>query len=527
MTEVKKYLRPKPLVLITLEGWGVARAHSANAITEANPEYFKFLISHYPALTLLASGESVGALLSETVGTELGHLAIGLGRPVINYCTLVDQEIASGNFSKLCETEFADIREGSVHLIGLISTVQVEASLHHLQSLLKSLKESLPLDTKIFLHAILDGRDMSAKGGRHLLEDIEKELKTCNGTIASITGRLYGLDSHEHKARLEKTVTTMVEGKGNTSISALQAVSDNYQKKIFDEELPPTAITSSGDTPVALISKEDTVIFFNFNPISIRPLARSLIQQFSATESHPQCISLVPYDDPEIKPLCILRSQSNFLGECISEAGFRQIRISDSEGYVSITSFLNGGNDVSVSGEDRHLISLSGETEYSTRPELGTTDIAKETVKIIEENKYDFMAVNFSALDRVGHMSNISLAKDVVIAIDRALRKIIEAVLQANGVAVIVGSHGLAEQLISINGEKFSPHTINPVPFILVGKPFAGYSLGFPEAVGGDLSLITPVGSLIDVAPTILKLLKLSVPSVMTGKSFFDELTLL
>lgn len=225
-------MRPKPLVLITLEGWGVARAHSANAITEANPEYFKFLISHYPALTLLASGESVGALLSETVGTELGHLAIGLGRPVINYCSLVDQEIASGNFSKLCETEFANIRDGSVHLIGLISTVQVEASLHHLQSLLKSLKESLPLDTKIFLHAILDGRDMSAKGGRHLLEDIEKELKTCNGTIASITGRLYGLDSHEHKARLEKTVTTMVEGKGNTSISALQAVSDNYQKNL-------------------------------------------------------------------------------------------------------------------------------------------------------------------------------------------------------------------------------------------------------------------------------------------------------
>lgn len=150
MSEVKKFLRPKPVVLITLEGWGVARAHTANAISEADPEYFRYLISHYPALTLHASGDSVGALLSETVGSELGHMAIGLGRPVINYCSLVDQEIASGNFIKLIEGVVTNMLSGHVHLIGLVSTVQIEASLFHLQTLMETLKQFLPTGKKYF-----------------------------------------------------------------------------------------------------------------------------------------------------------------------------------------------------------------------------------------------------------------------------------------------------------------------------------------------------------------------------------------
>lgn len=239
MSEVKKFLRPKPVVLITLEGWGVARAHSANAISEADPEYFRYLISHYPALTLEASGEMVGSLLSEIVGSELGHMAIGLGRSVINYCSLIDQEIASGNFTKSIEAVVANMVGNCVHLIGLISTVQVEASLHHLQTLLVTLKQFLPTGKKVFLHLILDGRDMPAKGGRRLVEDIEKKLQASDGAIASVTGRLYGLDNHEHTARLEKTVAAMVEGKGNMAISAFQAVSDSYEKKFLMKSCHP------------------------------------------------------------------------------------------------------------------------------------------------------------------------------------------------------------------------------------------------------------------------------------------------
>jgi 2,3-bisphosphoglycerate-independent phosphoglycerate mutase len=164
MTEIKKFLRPKPMVLITLEGWGVAPAHSANAISEADPKYFKYIISHYPALTLHATGKSVGSLLTVSVGTELGHTALGLGRPVVNYCSLIDQEIVSGNFEKSLKPLFVTMHTGAVHVVGLISTVQLEASVEHLQALLLVLKEVLPQGRKIFLHAILDGRDMSAKG---------------------------------------------------------------------------------------------------------------------------------------------------------------------------------------------------------------------------------------------------------------------------------------------------------------------------------------------------------------------------
>jgi len=526
MTEIKKFLRPKPMVLITLEGWGVAPAHSANAISEADPKYFKYIISHYPALTLHATGKSVGSLLTVSVGTELGHSALGLGRPVVNYCSLIDQEIVSGNFEKSLKPLFVTMHTGAVHVVGLISTVQLEASVGHLQALLLVLKEVLPQGRKIFLHAILDGRDMSAKGGQRLLQEIEEKLQACNGAIASVTGRLFALDNHEHSSRLEKTVLAMVAGKGNTAISATQAVADSYVKKIFDEEFSPTTINDLEQQPVATISTEDTIVFFNCNPTSIRPLVSSFIKYFSGAAKLPRMLSLVEYDIEEVTSLFTMPSQHNFLGECIAEAGFRQIRISDSEGYVPITTFLNAGHEHSVIGEDRRLVPIPISTEYSTHPGLGSMDIAKETVKVIEENKYDFIAVNFSALDRVGHLSNITTAKAAVTSIDQALRKVVDAVLEVSGVAIIVGSHGLAEQLVSVNGEKFSPHTQNPVPFILVGNAFAGFSLGLPEAVGGDLSLLTPTGSLIDVAPTILTLMRLSVPSVMTGHSFFDELKL-
>jgi len=526
MTEIKKILRPKPMVLITLEGWGVAPAHSANAISEADPKYFQYLISHYPALTLHASGKSVGSLLTVSLGTELGHTALGLGRPVMNYCSLIDQEIASGNFEKSLKPLFANMPKGVVHIVGLISTVQLEASLEHLQTLLLSLKEVLPEGRKVFLHAILDGRDMSSKGGQRLLQDLEEKLQVCNGVIASVTGRLYALDIHEHISRLEKSAMAMIAGKGNTALSATQAVADSYLKKIFDEEFSPTTIIDSEEKPIATISPEDTVLFFNCNPTSIRPLVRTFINHFTDGGKLPRMLSLVQYDLAEVTSIFSMPSQHNFLGECIAEAGFRQIRISDSEGYVPITTFLNGGREQTVSGEDRRLVPIPITSEYSSHPGLGSMDIAKETAKVIEENKYDFIAVNFSALDRVSHLSNISTAMAAVTAIDHALRKIIDAVLEAGGVAIIVGSHGLAEQLVSVNGEKFSFHTKNPVPFILVGNAFAGFSLGLPEAVGGDLSLLTPTGSLIDVAPTILTLMRLPVPSVMTGHSFFDELKL-
>jgi 2,3-bisphosphoglycerate-independent phosphoglycerate mutase len=526
MSDLKKFLRPKPVVLITLEGWGVARAHPANAISEASPAYFQHLISHYPALTLNASGKTIGSLLGQSSGSELGHLAIGLGRPVVNYCSLLDQEIASGNFLKSVETILATKDTGDIHLVGLVSNVQIEVSLHHFQSLVSALKQYVSRGRKIFLHVILDGRDMSPKAGRRLLEDIEEQLQVCDGEIASVTGRLYALDVYEHTARLEKTVAVIVEGKGNTAMSATQAVSDSYVKKIFDEEFSPTVILKQDSTPRATISKADTVIFFNFNPTSIRPLVRSLIQHCSLIDQLPTCISLVDYSISEVQPLYKLPVYNNFLGESIAEAGFRQIRIADSEGYVPITTFLNGGDDQSVSGEDRRLIPISISVDNSANSELSNIEVAKEVVKIIEGNRYDFIAVNFSSLDRLAHQSNIKAVMAGVLSIDNALRKIVEAVLQADGVAIIVGSHGVAEQLVSVNGEKFSLHTHNLVPFILAGKQFAGYSLGLPEAIGGDLSLLSPAGSLIDVAPTILKLMKLPVPHVMTGKSFFDELKL-
>lgn len=526
MVDLKKFLRPKPLVLITLEGWGVAPAHPANAISEALPQYFQYLISHYPALTLRATGPAVGSLASQRSGSELGHLAIGLGRPVVSLASLIDEAITSKIFAETMKNFLATIHSGNIHLVGLLSNVQTEVSLQHLRALLSAFKEFLPTERKVFLHAFLDGRDMPAKGGQRLLGEIEKELEVCKGTIASVIGRLYALDVHEHSARLEKTAAAIIDGQGNISHSATQTVADSYAKKIFDEEFSPTVITDANNNPLGRVSQDDTIIFFNFNPISIQPLVRCLINKLSSAEKMPRFVSLTDYMFSEIESLFQQSPQNHSLGEIIAEAEYRQMRISDSEGYVPITVFLNGGESQILSGEDRRLVPIALTNVAAHKPQSSTEEVSKEVVKVVEENRYDFIAVNFSALDRAGHSSNLRSAIAAVKSIDLGLRKIVEAVLHTNGVVVIVGSHGLAEQLVATTGEKFSPHTSNPVPFILVGQPFAGYSLGLPEAIGGDLSLTSPVGSLIDVAPTILKLMKLTIPAEMTGQSFFDELKL-
>jgi 2,3-bisphosphoglycerate-independent phosphoglycerate mutase len=318
----------------------------------------------------------------------------------------------------------------------------------------------------------------------------------------------------------------IVHGQGNVAPSSEQAISESYRKKIFDAEFAPTVITDDKGIPLGQLLDNDVVIFFNFNSTLLRPLASLLLDNVNPVQESAY-ISVTDYDIPRIKSLTEFSFQQNSLGEVISKAGYRQLRLADSEGYVPITVFLNGGYDKNFTGEDRELIPLSLSNEYIKMYDTSNQKVAKRAVRVIEDNKYDFIAINFSALDRISHIGNLKSAIAIVKSIDNALHKIINSVLQAHGVAVIVGSHGLAETIDFLNEDKISSHTKNPVPVILVGEQFAGYSLGLPEAIGGDLSVLKSAGSLIDVAPTILSLMKLSVPSEMTGQSFIDELTIL
>ena len=518
MSAIKKITRPKPVVLITVEGWGIAPAHPGNAITTANPTYFNHLVSHYPALALTESESGT----TYQPSSEASHLRIGLGRALSNSKLYIDGEISNGNFLTALEKLSPHIHNRRLHLIGLISSVDIEASLHHLEAIVLYLTKTP--HQEVFLHAILDGRDMSPEGGEKLLADIEKKIANVPITIATVTGRLHALDVHHHTSRIQKTVAALTLGQGNHVRSIASTLKESYGKKIYDEEFPPTVITDTKDVPLASITSDDVIVFLNFDSVSMCELATALIANFPKP---PIAFSLGEYNVSEnIQTLFKTPVHLDSLGEIISEAGFRQLRISDSEGFSDITVGLNGGKEQPFSGEERRLISIPLSEDKTINP-LGSNEaLAKEVVKAVEENKYDFIAVNFSSIDRVAHSGDITATKAAIVSVDNALHKIVSAVLETPGVVVITGTHGLAEKMSEQSEETFLQHSTNPVPLILAGKQFAGYSLGLPEAIGGDLSILSPAGSLLDIAPTILKLLRLSVPVGMTGKSFFDELRL-
>lgn len=521
MAAIKKTVRPKPVVLITLEGWGIAPAFSGNAITEAQPPYFNHLISHYPALSLKPVLSSAGLASGVSITNELSHRAIAYGQHETDLCSIIDKRILSGDFKNDLNLISDKIVSRPFHIISLVSKSTSEASLNHLEAVINWLT-SVP-HQQVFLHVILDGRDMSSKGGQALVLEIEKKLQAVKGEIATITGRLYALDLHQHESRINKTIAALTQGQGNQASSVTEAFQQSYDKNIFDEDFSPTIITKN-DLPVASITSDDVILFLNFDSIALRPLAATLVEYFSFL---PLAFSLVEYR-LEGKVQTVYKNQAPLktFTEIISEAGFRQLRISDSEGFANVTAFLNGGSEKTFSGEDRQLVVVPVVDTYQDTPSFNNEEITKIAVKAIEDNKYDFIAISFSNLDRVAHLGNIEVAKKAVLSIDAALTKIIGSVLETSGVAIIVGSHGLAEQMNENSADHFLPHTTNTVPFILAGKQFAGYSLGLPEAIGGDLSILSPAGSLLDIAPTILKLLRLPIPKEMTGKSFFDELRL-
>lgn len=513
---VKKRTGPRPLVLITLEGWGVAPAHSGNAITEADPAYFKSLLSHYPALTLEASGPAVGLGAGKPVTSEEGYALIGSGRPHSDVTCLIDETIKQGSFGN--GPELASFLKGAsgrrLHLIGLLSPSDCEASLTHLEALLAAAREAGV--TEILLHAILDGRDASATAGRSLVSEWEERLAPI-GRVASLSGRFYALDPYRSSARISKAVEVIV-GRGNRQSAAVQAITEAYAMKIFDEEFPPTVIREM-EQPCSELSAADSVFFFNVSPMNIQALAKGLLTAVPGIHA----MSLTDYGLGEMLPAAFhAPSIGATLGSCISAAGLRQLRLSDSEGFSGITAFLNGGSEMQLAGEERLLLPTPLLEDYAERPGVVNDEIAKQAVKAIEDKKFDFIAIAFASIDRLAHAANLEGTIESIRSVDDALERIVTTALAAGGAAVITATHGLAEQTITPDTDRFSSHTGRIVPLLLVAKELEGFSLGFQQPIDGDLSPLSAAGTLCDVAPTILRLMHLPIDESMSGISLYD-----
>lgn len=518
----------KLVTLVIFDGLGVAPSSEGNAVTHAKMTNFQNYIKNYPVMTVFASGNEVGLSFGEMGNSEVGHLNIGAGRVYYQSCPRINSEISNGEFAKnpafLGAVEHVKKNKGKLHLLGLLGIGNVHASDTHLYGLLDFCAQN-KLGDNVFVHGIMDGRDALYNSGKNFVADLLEKMKVLKtGQLASLSGRFFALDRDNRWDRCEKAYQAMVFGKAERSgDDPLKIIEESYAAKNYDEEFTPTVITKDG-VPVATIKENDAVIFFNFRPDRARELTKAFVlpgfNKFereyiknlffvTMTEYEKDLPAVVAYP-----PIVV----HNSLAETISKAGKKQFHVAETEKYAHITFFLNGTVEDPFVGEDRMIVPSPRVSSYTEAPEMSAALVAKEAVKAIDSNKYDFVVLNFANADMVGHTGDIAATIKGCEAADKAFGEVVQHSLAKGGVVVVTADHGNAEEVLNLQtGEMDKEHSTNPVPLLIIGKDFEGQAGPAGDPPEGDLSLMPPVGVLADVAPTVLSLMGIEQPAEMTG----------
>lgn len=520
--------RPKPIVLLILDGFGVAPSSDGNAITRANMPVYKNVIEHYPAMTVRASGEAVGLSWGQMGNSEVGHLTIGAGRIFFQSLPRINMSIEDGSFFEnpalLGAINHAKENKGTLHLMGLCSPGGVHSHIDHLYSLLELCNRNKFKDVAI--HAFLDGRDTIYNSGITFIQDLEKKIDELKvGEIATLGGRFYAMDRDNRWDRIQKMYDAMVNGVGEESESPTEAIEASYAKGVYDEEFVPTVI-KKGSKPVATMKSGDSCIFFNFRPDRARQITKALsLPDFDKFEraqiENFHMVTMMEYEkdfpvEVAFPPLKI----DNCLAKIISDAGLRQLHIAETEKYAHVSFFLNGMIEDEFSGEDRVIIPSPRVSSYDKAPEMANVQIADRIVKEIAGGGYDFIVANFASPDMVAHTGNLEATIKAHESIDKQMGRIIDAALAVGGIVLITADHGNSEELVNLTtGEIDKEHSTNPVPFLIIGKQLEGMKAPTGDVIGGDLSMTPPAGMLADVAPTILRLMGLPQPDEMIGRT--------
>lgn len=521
-------VRPKPVVLCVVDGFGVAPPNDGNAVTRANAPNFLRFVQHYPVMTLRASGEEVGLSWGEMGNSEVGHLAIGAGRVYYQTLPRINKEIETGSFFEnekfLQAIEQAKNGDGSLHLVGLVSEGGIHSMDKHCYALLELAAQHKVKN--VFVHAILDGRDTLYNAGIDFVFNLQEKMKELKvGQVATLAGRYWAMDRDKRWDRTEKAYRAMVYGEADEkSEDPIEAIKASYEKEVYDEQLVPTVITKKGK-PVTTVKNGDAVIFFNFRPDRARQLTKAFVlPTFDKFEreylQELEFVTMTEYESGlpvEVAyPPVVL---SNTLAEVVSESGLTQLHIAETEKYAHVTFFMNGTKEDPFPGEERVIIPSPRVSSYDETPAMSSKELAGQVVKAVKDDKFDLIIMNFANPDMVGHTGNLPATIKAVEAVDEQVGRIAEAVLAKDGVMFITADHGNAEELLNVStGEMSKEHATNPVPFYVIGKQFEGMSSPAGEVPGGDLSLLPPIGMLADVAPTILKVMKLPQPEEMTGQ---------
>jgi len=506
----------KPLVLMILDGWGINPSPVHNAVALAKTTNLTKYLADYPHTAIKTSGMAVGLPDGQMGNSEVGHLNLGAGRIVYQELTRVTKSILDGNFftnPTLLECIAKVKASGSrLHLSGLLSDGGVHSHNTHLYALLELAKRQGLTD--VFVHCLLDGRDTPPQSGAEYLDQLEAEITRIGcGKIATVMGRYDAMDRDTRWERVEKAYIAMVHGLGELCTSSKDAIEQSYASKVYDEFVVPSVICEHG-APVGQLHDGDGFICFNFRSDRAREITRALaLDDFDGfiRRDRPnlaEYVCLTEYDATFGLPIAFESTElKNLLGCILADAGLKQLRIAETEKYAHVTFFFNGGSEIPFAGEDRALIPSPKEVAtYDLKPEMSAVQVTDKLLKLIGQDQYDVIILNFANCDMVGHTGVEAAAVKAVEAVDACVGRIVEKVQELGGAVLITADHGNAEQMQDENGEPFTAHTINPVWFVLVDNSRKNISL----REGGRLA---------DVAPTMLKMLGLAQPEEMTGES--------
>lgn len=522
MNEIKK-----PYVLIVIDGFGVAPDGNGNAITRAETPNFDRYIKTYPTMTLRASGEEVGLSWGEMGNSEVGHLALGAGRVYYQMFPRINRAIADksffGNEAFLHAIEHVKKHKSRLHLIGMISPGRVHSMDEHCFALLELAKKNKVKD--VFVQAILDGRDTVYNSGIDFITELQEKMKDLGvGKIASLSGRYFAMDRDHRWDRTRKAFDTMVLGKGKTAENPIEALKESYSKEVYDEEFVPTVLVEDGKQ-VGIVQENDAVIFFNFRPDRMRQLTRAFVlPKFSGFKrTMPVNIffaTMAEFEkDLPVEIAFPPQTVEKCLAEVLSDKELKQLHIAETEKYAHVTFFFNGTKEQPFKGEDRIIIPSPKVASYDRVPEMSAREITDRVIKEMRDNKYDFIVMNFANPDMVGHTGDLQATIKAVEIVDSCLGKVVDEILARDGVVFLTSDHGNAEEKVNLRtGDINKEHATNPVPFLIISKNYEGQSSIVGEVPEGDLSLMSPVGMLADVAPTILTVMGLEQPKEMEGQ---------
>ncbi|HWR22044.1 MAG TPA: 2,3-bisphosphoglycerate-independent phosphoglycerate mutase [Feifaniaceae bacterium] len=502
--------------LLILDGFGCRKETEGNAIAADGAKNVMALWDEYPHTRIGASGMDVGLPEGQMGNSEVGHLNIGAGRIVYQEFTRISKSIADGDFfdnaAFLEAVENCRKHSSALHLLGLCSDGGVHSHLTHLYALVKLAKDK-GLD-RVFIHCFMDGRDVPPDSGKGFIGQLEQELKEIGcGRIATVMGRYYAMDRDNRYERVQKAYDAMVLGAGVAAGSAVSAMERSYEAGVMDEFVLPAVVTENG-LPVAKISANDSVIFYNFRPDRAREITRALVlpefDGFARTLFPLHYVTMTQYDKtfgPYVHVAYQPVALTNTMGEYLAKLDKTQLRIAETEKYAHVTFFFNGGVEQPYPGEDRALIPSPKVATYDLKPEMSAYEVAEEAVRRVKSGAYDVMILNFANPDMVGHTGIMEAAMAAVHAVDICVKKVVDAILEVGGRCIVTADHGNAEMMIDPEtGGPFTAHTTSLVPCILVDPERKRVKL----RDGGRLS---------DLSPTILTLMSLPVPDDMTGKS--------